>query len=56
MLVGTAAAVYEAYFFVPSAVSSTVIPRQDIPAPVWVTEILILAVLALFSRRKSAIS
>ena len=56
MLVGAAAAVYEAYFFVPSAVSSTVIPRQDIPAPVWVTEILILAVLALFSRRKSAIS
>lgn len=56
ILVGAAAAVYEAFFFVPSAVSSTIIPHQDIPASVWAAEILVLAVLALFFRRKSAIS
>ncbi len=56
ILVGAAAAVYEAFFLVPSAVSSTIIPQQDIPASVWAAEILILAVLALFFRRKTVIS
>ncbi len=56
ILVGASAAVYEAFFFVPSAVSSTVVPPQDIPASIWAAEILILAAMALFFRQKSAIS